>query len=257
MNKTLNYFENTMGSVKTNLDNNTMWMQDQTIVNIIVLAIVIYSALFVGKIWPKGMNLFKNPLIKIITFLAIAYISTRNITLAFVATIAIIAVMMTNLKNTQEFMDNEIAEDEYSANSQMYNSMMGGCICQCDGVRCSCKCSGNGESNMEQIEDHDDNEVVYNEKPEGVVGMIDEKQKIAEINDQALDNVRRQMLSHEMEKDKNKLENGDIGSGCNNCGKCGDSPYRRSTTPFGRHKVLEDVFSNVNIDSEYAPLNFS
>lgn len=274
MDTTLGYLDNTVNSVRSNLDSSTQWMEDQTIVNLITLALVVYSAMFVGKVWPRGMELFKHPLVKILVFLGVAYVSTRNVALAFVAMIAVFAIMMTNLKNTKEFLPNDcgLSEPRWSTDDDVYRAMMGGCICNCDGVRCSCKCGGmGGIKSVEQVEgpeDIDPEEALVEEeqaeagRPEGQVEAVDNKQMVAEVNQQALDNVRRQMLAHDRERDSQRLVNGDIGSCGSNGGRCGsggcgDSPYRRSSTPFGRHKVMEDVFANVNIDSDFAPLNFS
>ena len=60
------------------MDKNTTWLDDSNIVNLLTLGFVIYAALFVGKLWPKGMDLFKHPLVKILSFLAVAYLAKRN-----------------------------------------------------------------------------------------------------------------------------------------------------------------------------------
>lgn len=96
-------FNNTYNLVKTKLDDNTKWMEDSNTANILTFAIVIYAVLFVGKISPNLTLSFKHPLVKLLAFLTVAYISSKNTSLALVATIAIIIIMMTNLKNTNEF----------------------------------------------------------------------------------------------------------------------------------------------------------
>jgi hypothetical protein len=137
------YINNTVHSITGNLDQHTEWLNNETIANLLTVGIVIYAALFVGKLCVNETLIFKNHLVKILAMLAVAYIAKRNVSLAFVCTIAIIAIMMTNLKNTNEFY--EPTSKHMDADDHIYEAMLGKCFCSCDGTKCVCRCAEGGE----------------------------------------------------------------------------------------------------------------
>jgi hypothetical protein len=276
MNKPMDYFNESVNVIKTNLDKNTEWLEDKTIANLITLGFVIYAALFVGKFWSGGMNLFKHPLVKILSFLAVAYLSGKNVALAFVATIAIVMIMMTNLKNTNEFLTH--VPSKFNADDNIYEAMLGKCFCSCDGKKCNCQCVEEEPENIllddiiseeEQIQiQKPDNLMVHIPIPEQIVSQLpqvvtsvksvlppkvsdflDERDLIEHANTDAMNKVKKQIIEHEMNKDKNRIVTTYVDG-------CDKSPYRRKTTPFGQPLILDEGLSYTTLDADYAPINF-
>jgi hypothetical protein len=293
MNKSVDYFNGTVDSLRGNLDKNTEWLENSTVANLVTLGLVVYAALFVGKIFPRGMNLFKHPLVKILSFLAVAYLARRNVALAFVATIAIVIIMMTNLKNTNEFLTH--VPSRLNADDNMYEAMLGKCFCSCDGNKCVCRCAEGGEPENINIDDiiaeeeqvripihqlvaptHQDvapsrqldNLMIQVQVPEQIVShlpqvvpqvkrvlpprvsdVVDERDLIAQANASAMDKVKKQIIAHEMDKDKRRV----VTTYTEGCDK---SPYRRASTPFGQPNFLDEGLSYTTLDADYAPINF-
>jgi hypothetical protein len=294
MNNPRDYFDSSVSSLTQSLDKNTEWLDNSTIANLITLGLVIYAALFVGKLWPKGMDLFKHPLVKIMSFLAVAYLARKNTALAFVATIAIVTIMMTNLKNTKEFLT--VIPARLNTDDNVYEAMLGNCLCRCEGRNCSCKCIEEEPENI-NINDDINNVNVEDEQlllpqeifaeqeqnqnqlqrfipisvpiPDLIVSqlpqvvpqiksvlppktsdIVDERDLISQANKIALDKVKRQIIDHEMEKDKRRVVTTYVDG-------CEKSPYRRETTPFGQPNFLDEALSYTTLDADYAPVNFN
>lgn len=289
MDKSVDYFNGTVDALRGNLDKNTEWLENSTVANLVTLGLVVYAALFVGKIFPKGMNLFKHPLVKILSFLAVAYLARKNVALAFVATIAIVTIMMTNLKNTNEFLTH--VPSRLNTDDNIYEAMLGKCFCSCDGNKCVCRCAEGGEPENINIDDiiaeeeqtripvapkqqvvapsqQLDNLMVRVKVPEQIVShlpqvvpqiksvlppkvsdVVDERDMIAQANSSAMDRVKKQIIAHEMDKDKRRV----VTTYTDGCDK---SPYRREMTPFGQPNFLDAGLSYTTLDADYAPINF-
>jgi hypothetical protein len=282
MDKSFDYFNSSVNSLKGTLDKNTDWLENSSVTNLITFGLVIYAALFAGKVWPNGMNLFKHPLVKILSFLAIAYLAQKNVALAFVATIAIVVIMMTNLKNTKEFLTQ--VPSRLNTDDNVYEAMLGKCFCSCDGIKCNCRCAEGGEPENINIDDIIAEEEQQQQQqqqqqqldnlmipvpipqqivsqlpqvvppiktvlPPKVVDVIDERNLIETANTIAMEKVKKQIIDHEMDKDKRRVVTTYVDG-------CEQSPYRRKTTPFGQPLFLDEGLSYTTLDADYAPIQF-
>jgi hypothetical protein len=239
MNNSTEFLNTTVNSLKGNLDKNMNWLDDKSTTNLILLGLVVYTALFVGKVWPKGTDLFKHPLVKIIAFLFVAYLGTKNISLALVATIAIVVIMMTNLKNTKEFLT-VVPTQRLDTDDNVYESIMGKCMCRCDGNKCHCNCLDEPE-NM-NISNVMSEEIIPSEE----APIMNERDVIKEMNDLAFENVKKQFLDHYKEKEKEKM----VTTYKQGCDK---SPYYDETTPFGEPLFLKSaMMAKTMMDADYS-----
>lgn len=246
MNKSAEYLNTTVNTVTSNLDETMGWLNDPTITNVILLGLIVYSALFIGKVWPKGMDFFKHPVVKIIAFALIAYISTKNVGLALVATIVVISIMMTNLKNTKEFLTT-VPSNRLTTDDDVYEAIMGRCMCRCNGRQCNCNCGQPENVDIDEI-------MVISEEQLPQVGTQkthhptlspheDISDSIKEINDDALNKIKQQFIDHDSEINRNKITNYTKG--------CGASPYKNRSTPFGSPNFLDAKFARTTMDAEY------
>lgn len=269
MDKPVEYLSSTIDTVTGTLDENMGWLNDNTLTNVIVLGLIIYAAFFVGKIWPNGLSLFKNPFVKVISFILIAFIATKNIALATVATIALITIMMTNLKNTKEFLT-VIPSEKLTTDDEVYEAIMGRCICRCNGTQCDCDCKNdnNNDNNKKRMVQE---EIVIEETlPEEIpVEMIEEEQiqqedqeeqeirheeiekqypnEYQQLNTLTLKKIMNQLSEHEKEIMKNRT----ISTNCNK-----SSYYRGNRTPFITWPYFNKNLPLTTLDASYSPVGF-
>ena len=151
LNSNLNRSIDTMTS---SLDNSTKWAENGEIVNLVILGLVIYIAFFVGKVYPKGIELLKHPIIKIVAVLYVSHLAQKNVTLALVATVALFTIMLTNYKNTQEFLT-QVSLNQ-NADDNVYEAIMGDCVCRCEGTNCVCRCIEGSEPQDITLDDVDE-----------------------------------------------------------------------------------------------------
>lgn len=172
MDNSVKFINTKINSMSDVLDKQTPWLNDNNIVNIIIGCLIIYAALFTGKLWKNGMTMMKHPMLKIILLIAIVFLSKKNVSLAIIMAIVFVVIMMTNLKNTNEFMTSEEQEQE-----QDYSN----CFCSCNNINCSCAC--------------DD----VSSKNDTYVSIMDE---IFQDNQSAFDKISQQFDEHEQELEK-------------------------------------------------------
>ena len=135
-----NLIKDTTKYITVTVDNNTKWLDNYVVSTLLTLGLAIYAAMFSDKICGSSANFFNNPYVKIVAFLIIIYLSTRNIVLAFIAMIALFSILikasmcdLQNKKKNEHFT--EITTDDY-----VYPAMKTGCICACIGGECKCEC---------------------------------------------------------------------------------------------------------------------
>lgn len=177
MNNSVKFINTQMSSMSEKLDSHTTWLSDSNIVNVVIFGLIIYSALFVGKIWFNGVELFKSPLVKIIALLLIVYLSNKNVSLAIVSAIVFVIIMMKNLQTSSEFLtvDDEEQNLDYS-----------NCYCSCNNNSCSCACN-----NVSSVNDT----------------YIDVRDEIYDDNQSAFDKITQQFKDHEDDLEKYAVEN--------------------------------------------------
>jgi hypothetical protein len=253
MSKSVDFLNTTVDSVKGNLDQSFGWLNDSNTTNLVVLGLVVYAALFVGKIWPKGMDLFKHPLVKIVAFLLVAYLASKNVALALVATIAIVTIMMTNLKNTKEFLT-VVPARRLDTDDNVYEAMLGRCVCRCDGRKCDCDCEKD-EIKMVNIVPSEEmlpNDVIIPQEhvqqvyvpQEAEKETINERDVMDEMNKIALENIKKQFITHDKDRERGRVVT-TYRKGCDG------SPYYNETTPMGRPSFLNDYMAETTMDADF------
>jgi hypothetical protein len=75
------------------LDKGTQWLDNTAIVSILILALLVYAVFFAQRSYPPAVRFFEHPLVKILSFLFIIYISYRNVGLALAMLIALFAIL--------------------------------------------------------------------------------------------------------------------------------------------------------------------
>jgi hypothetical protein len=176
MDNSVQFINSKIGSLAENLDKQTPWLSNDNIVNIIIIGLIIYSTLFVGKLWDKGMEMLKHPIVKIILLMLIVYLSKKNVSLAIISAIVFVVILMTNFKNTHEFLtvNQEDEPNDYSD-----------CFCSCDSKNCSCVC--------DNVQSKNDT-------------YIDIKDEIYQDNQSAFDKITQQFNEHESEIQKTSIQ---------------------------------------------------
>ena len=176
MNNSVQFINNKIGSLTEKLDKQMPWLNNNNMVNIIIFGLIIYSTLFVGKLWDKGMEILKHPIVKIILLMLIVYLSKKNVSLAIISAVVFVVILMTNLKNTNEFLtvNQEDESNDYSD-----------CFCSCNTKNCSCVC---------------DNTLSKNDT------YIDIKDEIYQDNQSAFDKITQQFNEHETEIQKSSIQ---------------------------------------------------
>lgn len=159
----MDIIDDTRKYITLTIDDNTKWLDNSIIATLLTLGLVIYSAMFVGKVYPSGVNFFKNPLVKIIAFLIILYLSTRNIGLALVAMIAVFSIMIKTASCNCAQNEHEpfvsITTDDYE-----YAPINAGCICACQDGNCDCKCAGNIDFQLPGLSEEQHNESIIQQE---------------------------------------------------------------------------------------------
>jgi hypothetical protein len=250
MEKPVEYLSSTVDTVTGSLDKNMGWLNDKTITNVAILGLIVYGAFFVGKVWPKGMDMFKHPLVKVVSFMLIAYIATKNPALALVAAIAFIIIMMTNLKNTNEFLTS-VSPTKLTTDDDVYEAIMGRCICRCDGKGCNCECKDEiaEEIDISQITPEQEQQVLAEEMPELLNDQMkqNDMDKYQEMNQNAWENIRNQIKQHDMDLQKSKVS------------RCNTMPYYRKNTPFRSWPwpYFNPKLAESNLDADYEQINFN
>lgn len=264
MDKPVEYLSSTVDTVTNTLDQNMGWLNNPSITNIAILGLVIYSAFFVGKLWPKGMDLFKHPLVKLILFGLIAFIATKNIALATVATIALVTIMMTNLKNTNEFLT-IVPANRMTTDDNVYESIMGRCICRCENDQCQCNCLRRTNNNGEEQENISEEEMQImagekqlleeGERPVVEIEQSEEKyypNQYQEMNTNVLRKIMNQLSEHEKEIMKNRV----MGSKCTKSGYCSEIGSRGRKTPFVMWPYFNKKIPLTTLDTSFTPIDF-
>lgn len=175
MDNSVQFINSKIGSLAEKMDKQASWLNNGNIVNIIIIGLILYSTLFVGKMWGKGMEILKHPIVKIILLALIVFLSKKNVALAIISAVVFIIILMTNFKNTHEFLD---AEQEEQNN-------FSDCFCSCDINKCSCTC---------------DNVMSKNDT------YIDTKDEIYQDNQSAFDKITQQFDDHESEMQKTTIQ---------------------------------------------------
>jgi len=234
---------NMLTGVTQSLDNNMRWLgNDNDMVKLLVVLVAVYAVFFVGKIFPIAMNITRSPFVKLALFIAIALVARHNVPLAFVLTIAIVSVMMTNLKNTNEFM---------TADDLPYTPMRRGCICRCNENGCQCICTDQSGRRCSQAEAEVENEMVaqeveaqeqeQEEEQEEIAAEMeeeDERAMLMNFNKRAVNTIERQMMDHEIQKNKGSLRDLD------------HRIYIPNSSP-----TPQDLYS-YSVDMDYSPVKF-
>jgi hypothetical protein len=264
MEKPVEYLSSTVDTVTGSLDKNMGWLNDKTITNVAILGLIVYASFFIGKIWPKGMDMFKHPLVKVVSFMLVAYIATKNPALALVAAIALITIMMTNLKNTKEFLTS-VSPNKLTTDDDVYEAIMGRCVCRCDTKGCKCDCKDEipedldisqiTSENEQQVLAEEEQQVMAEELPEIMAEQVIEQgqmkqsdmDKYQEMNQNALENIRNQIKQHDMDIQKSKVSS------------CNTMPYYRKNTPFRSWPwpYFNPKLTKSTLDADYEPINFN
>lgn len=243
MEKPVEYLSSTVDTVTDSLDKNMGWLNDKTITNVVLLGLVVYTAFFIGKVWTKGMDMFKHPLVKVISFLLIAYIATKNTALALVATITVIVIMMTNLKNTNEFLT-YVSPHKLTTDDDVYEAIMGRCICRCNDNNCKCECKDNYSEELDinqiMVKEEMENEL----KPEQQYVKKSGLDDYQEMNQNAIDNIKVQLQEHEQDIERSRVST------------CDKMPFYKKQTPFSSWSYFNPKLTLSTLDADYSPVNF-
>jgi hypothetical protein len=251
MDKPVEYLSSTVDTVHGTLDKSMEWLNNKTVTNVVLLVLVIYSAFFVGKVWPKGMDLFKHPLVKVALFLVVAFVGSKNPSLAIAATIAIVTIMMTNLKETKEFLT-VVGSEKLDTDDNVYEAIMGRCICRCDGNDCDCKCADEDPQELDpETIVAEEEQVKVPVKPESELpscqaqGNVSDMDNFRDLNEVAKTKLQQQWLDHEQDLKKNQINPGYVGCGCNS------PPNYKRRTPFRRLSYFNRALAKTVNDAEY------
>lgn len=208
-------------NIINNIDKHTNWMLKRNIINIISLLLIIYACFITNNLYSKYLNIFKFGIVKFIICVLILFASSKSPQLAIVLIIVLFTVMMTNYKHTNEFMSsinttnaNSNNNLEISTGDDVYNPMISGCICACNGESCICECK----------------KTDYNVQPE-----------IPQVIPQPPP-PRKKYVAPEIKHHNSYVTD-----------KCGKSPYVSDDSPFGKYQTPEEIY-NLNLDGDYAPI---
>jgi len=109
----MNYINDTTRYTTDALDRNTQWLDNTTVVTILVVGLLVYAVFFSNKTSVGVIRFFDHPLVKILSFLFIIYIAHRNIGLALALLIAFFSIVKWNPAEgfTQDDMDYSSVSD--------------------------------------------------------------------------------------------------------------------------------------------------
>lgn len=88
----MNYINESTRYTSDTLDKNSPWLDNPTVINLLVIALIVYAVFFAGRLDPPAVRFFDNPFVKIVAFLVIIYAAHRNIALAFALLIAFFSI---------------------------------------------------------------------------------------------------------------------------------------------------------------------
>jgi hypothetical protein len=122
--------ENGISGVLTYLDSKLQFLNRPIVSIVLCVILIVLMGIRIDKMMSaEAVGYFKNIIVKVSVFVAIAYLTRINITLSILLTLFIIMMMMANYKASQEFYDNTIADqsasidDHYWLNDKINNDM--------------------------------------------------------------------------------------------------------------------------------------
>jgi len=128
-NKASEVINSKLDSIVKAIDRNTRWLKNDDLINIIIIGIIIFIAFFGGKVLSDFTTIFTHPLFKAAFLFVIFYLTKRDMPLALMMAILFVVIMMTNTKNTGEFMTNvdgyDYAPVESSEEERMAENKIG------------------------------------------------------------------------------------------------------------------------------------
>jgi len=238
---------NNLNDLKNKIDSATPWLNDKNVVTLIIVALIIFTVFF-SKKWVKLNALLQQPIPKMVSLLVLAYLATRNVPLALVATLTFMFTL--SYKNESENMENTTGD-------VVYDSMNEGCMCACDGDNCECNCPneyGNQE-NIENMQNMSQEEMQHMSQEEMNTRLV--PQEMQPLMDQTTENIAMQNMAMQQVKNlmaQQELANVNLDSRPKV--ECKRNPYFRDTTPIGRATQLDNVYSDEKLDSDYETVKF-
>jgi hypothetical protein len=254
----MDIIDDTRKYITVTIDDNTKWLDNSTVATLLTLGLVVYAAMFVGKVYPPGVEFFKNPLVKIVAFLVILYLSSRNIGLALVVMIAIFSIMI-KASNCPCAQSNTEAFTSLNTDDYEYPPMREGCVCVCRDNNCRCRCLSEYQMDEEQVDDFQlpglsKEQLKEGNGPQEVPASVNgEEDEDVDVGVGADADSEQEM---DLGEDLANVPQSIVAAPSELAPSCPRATNPRRSPPRGRFEEMDQGYIDSSTGSQYASINF-